>query len=304
MLDLNGKVAAVTGAGSGIGRGISLALARAGADIAAVDIVEERAEKTAAEVRELGRKAIARGADVRDKGALEEMAEACLRELGGLHIAVANAGIGRGGNVLTMTEDDWDIQTDINQKGVFLTVQACARAMVKQNQGGRIITIASLAAERAGPGMAGYCGGKAAVRMMSRCWAQDLAPFGITVNSIGPGLIDTPLAAGLVGEGDQRATNERVIPANRIGLPDDIGRLACWLASDEADYVTGTYNLIDGGLNDASSFGLESPWQQAVQQIREARRSANGSQILGMMDMLANQMRTEGEQQRVARGLQ
>jgi short-subunit dehydrogenase len=152
--------------------------------------------------------------------------------------------------------------------------------------------------------MAGYCGGKAAVRMMSRCWAQDLAPFAITVNSIGPGLIDTPLAAGLVGEGDQRSTNERVIPANRIGMPDDIGRLACWLASDEADYVTGTYNLIDGGLNDASSFGLESPWQQAVQQIREARRSASGSQILGMMDMLANQLRAEGEQQRVLRGLQ
>ena len=304
MLDLSGKVAVVTGAGSGIGRGITLAFARAGADLLCADIAPGRAEAVAAEVRALGRSAVACTADVRDREALVAMAGTAVSQLGGLDIAVANAGIGRGGSILTMREDDWDTQIDVNLKGVFLTVQACAREMVRANRGGRVIAISSLAAERPSGPLFAYCASKAGVRMMARCWAQDLAPFGITVNSIGPGIIDTPLAAGLVGEGDERALTERSIPAGRVGYPDDIGRLACWLASDEAEYITGTYNLIDGGLADRGNWSPNGATAQAVQLIRDARKTMSGEQLLAQIDATTAAAAAQANEQRVARGLQ
>ena len=150
--------------------------------------------------------------------------------------------------------------------------------------------------------MFAYCASKAGVRMMSRCWALDLAPFGITVNSIGPGIIDTPLGAPLIGEGDDRALTERSIPAGRVGYPDDIGRLACWLASDEAEYVTGTYNLIDGGLADAGGWG-GGPMSQLVQGLRDARKNMPGDQLLAMMDAGNAANAVESEKSRVERGL-
>jgi len=305
MFDLTGKVAVVTGAGSGIGRGISLALASQGAAVLASDALLERAEETARMIIEAGGKAAANQADVRDRDALERMADQAVRELGGLHIAVANAGIGRGGSVLTMTEEDWDTQIDVNLKGVFLTVQVCARAMVRQNKGGRIITISSLAAERPAPNLFAYCASKAGVRMMTRCWALELAPFDITVNAIGPGIIDTPLGSPLLGEGDVRRQNEQAIPAGRAGQPYDIGALACWLASDEAEYVTGTYNLIDGGLADGGGFGVnpnpDAPNPRQV--IREARRQMSGDAVLAMVDQMTAAALAEAEARRKERGL-
>lgn len=305
MFDLTGKVAVVTGAGSGIGRGISLAFAKQGAAVLASDALLDRAEETARMITEAGGKAAVNQADVRDREALERMADQAVRELGGLHIAVANAGIGRGGSILTMTEEDWDTQMDVNLKGVYLTVQVCARAMVRQNQGGRIITISSLAAERPAPGLFAYCASKAGVRMMTRCWALDLAPFDITVNAIGPGIIDTPLGSPLLGEGDVRQQNERAIPAGRAGQPYDIGALACWLASDEAEYVTGTYNLIDGGLADGGGFGVnpnpDAPNPRQV--IREARRQMSGDAVLAMVDQMTAAAMAEGEARRKERGL-
>ncbi|HKS91541.1 MAG TPA: SDR family NAD(P)-dependent oxidoreductase [Tepidiformaceae bacterium] len=303
MLNLSGKVALVTGAGSGIGRGSALALAEAGADVFCMDVVDGRAEATAAEVKALGRKSGAFTGDVRSKEAMVEMAAACVRELGRLDIAFANAGIGRGGGILTMTEQDWDDQIDVNLKGVFLTVQACAREMVRQNNGGRIISTASLAAERPSAQLFAYCASKSGVRMMTRCWAQDLAPFGITVNCIGPGIIDTPLAAGLVGEGDDRVMTERHIPAGRVGYPADIGKMVCWLASDEAEYITGTYNLVDGGLADRGAYSPNSEQGQAVQSIRDARARMSGGQLLEMIDRMTAQARAQMEQTRAARGV-
>jgi NAD(P)-dependent dehydrogenase (short-subunit alcohol dehydrogenase family) len=304
MLSLAGKTAVVTGAGSGIGRGIALALARAGADVLCADIAPERGEESARMVRDLGRKSLACVVDVRKKADVVAMAERAGRELGSLDICVANAGIGRGGSVLTMTEEDWDTLIDVNLTGVFLTVQACAREMVRHNRGGRIIAISSLAAERPVAVLFAYCATKAGVRMMCRCWAQELAPFGITVNSIGPGVIDTPLAAGLIGEGEQRARYEQAVPMGRVGYPEDIGRLACWLASNEAEYVTGTYNLIDGGLGDRAGFGTDSPQGQMQQLIREARGTMSGEELLGMIDARAAERLDEITRERAARGLQ
>jgi NAD(P)-dependent dehydrogenase (short-subunit alcohol dehydrogenase family) len=257
-------------------------------------------------VREAGGKAVANQADVRDRDALERMADAAMRELGGLHIAVANAGIARGGSVLTMSEDDWDTQIDVNLKGVYLTVQVCARAMVRQNSGGRIITISSLAGERPSASLFAYCASKAGVRMMTRCWAIDLAPFGVTVNAIGPGIIETPLGSPLLGDSaDVRQQNERAIPAGRAGQPYDIGALACWLASDEAEYMTGTYNLIDGGLADGGGFGVNANpgMPDPRQALRDARRQMSGEALLAMIDQQTAAGMAEFEACRKERGL-
>lgn len=305
MFDLTGKVAVVTGAGGGIGRGISLTLAQAGAAILASDTHIESAEATAELVRKAGGKAAANQADVRNRDDLERMAAQAMADLGGLNIAVANAGIARGGSILTMREEDFDVQMDVNVKGVYLTVQACARAMVRQNTGGRIITISSVAAERPSPGSFSYCGTKAAVRMMTRGWALDLAGFGITVNAIGPGIIDTAMGGPLLGEGDVRQMNEQRIPAGRIGVPLDIGKLAVWLASDESQYQTGTYTLIDGGLNDGSGFGVQADpsLPNPLQVVREARRTMSGDALLAMIDQTAETARPDAIRRREERGL-
>lgn len=284
MLDLTGKVAFVTGSGSGIGEGSALALAQAGADIACTDLDTGRAEATAAQVRELGRKAVALAVDVRDREGLEEAVAATVAELGRLDIAVANAGISRGSNVLTLTEDDLDMVFDVNTKGVFLTVRACAREMVREGRAGRVVVISSVSGERAEQGASAYCGSKAAVRMMTRCWALDLAPFGITVNSIAPGMTETRLWGAVASRGaDHRAQLERELPFGRVGQPADIGNLVCWLASDEAEYMTGSYNVMDGGLLDGRGLTFRDLPERIID-MRERVRSEGGEQVLASLD--------------------
>jgi len=202
MSHLLGKVAFITGGGSGIGRGIAERLARDGADIFIADLDAAGAESTVDLVNQLGRRAAVAKANVAAPGQLEQAAAACVERFGRLDIAVANAGIGRGASVLDMTYKDWQDQLDVNLTGVFLTVQATARQMVRLGNGGRIVCISSLAAENTGAGIWSYSATKAGVRIMVRGWAQELGPAGITVNAIGPGVIDTPLAAGLAGEAD------------------------------------------------------------------------------------------------------
>ncbi len=304
MLDLTGKVAFVTGAGSGIGKGIALAFARQGADLALNDVVAGRAEETAAEAQALGRRTVTAVLDVRDKEATERVLAEAVAALARLDIVVANAGIARGGSILTMSEDDYDTQMDVNAKGVFITVQAGARELVREGHGGRIIVISSVAAERPNAGAWAYCASKAAVRMMTRCWAQDLSPFRITVNSIGPGFIDTPLGAPAVGEGDIRALNERYIPMGRIGMPADIGALAVWLASDEAEYITSTYNVMDGGLVDAGAWGMQTGEPSMRDALLEMTRTMSGGQILDTIDTMTAQALGDFARLRAERGLQ
>ncbi len=276
MLDLSGKVAVVTGAGSGIGRGIALALANAGAAVLASDLLLDRAEETAGLIRESGQRSIALEADAGDPESVVAMAAHATREFGRLDICVANAGLYRNGSILTMPLAEWDRLIAINLTGVYLTVQACAREMVRHGSGGRIVTLSSIAGERASPGGFAYCASKAGVRMMTRCWAQDLAPFGITVNSIAPGLIDTPMGDFIWGH--RKDETAAIVPEGRLGTPDDIGNLACWLASDEAQYVTGTYNVVDGGY-------LDRPQDRTT---LEAQRALNerlsGDELLAAID--------------------
>ena len=253
MSDLTGSVAFVTGGGSGIGRGVCERLARDGADVFIADVDDAGAARTVDLVHQLGRRAANIHANVASKGHLQAAAAECVTQFGRLDIAVANAGIGRGASVLEMSLEDWQLQLDINLTGVFLTVQAVGQQMVRLGHGGRIVCISSLAAENTGAGIWSYSATKVGVRMMVRGWAQELGPHGITVNAIGPGVIDTPLAAGLAGEAGGRIRDnlERATPVGRVGRPSDIAGLVSFMAGSDGEFMSGSYVIMDGGLRDA-----------------------------------------------------
>ena len=277
MVTLDGKKALITGAGSGIGRGTAVRLAREGADVCVVDVDEAGAAETASSVREFGRDALVLRANVASKPQVQEAADRCVAELGGIDIAVANAGIARGGSVLDLDLKDWQDQLDINLTGVFLTVQAAAQRMVAQGRGGRIICISSLAALMAGAGSWGYSATKAGVQIMVRGWAQELGQYGITVNAIGPGVIDTPLAHGLAGDagGPIRQALEQRTPVGRAGRPSDIAGLIAFLSGPDAEFMTGSYLLMDGGLRDARGAISDDPASPLVQErVRHMQTAA------------------------------
>ena len=253
MANLEERVALISGAGSGIGRGAAVRLARDGADICIADIDLDGAEETASLVREFGREACVVRCNVASIGQVQQAADQCVEQLGRLDIAVANAGIGRGGSVLEMPLKDWQDQVDVNLTGVFLTVQAAAQRMVAQGRGGRIVCTSSLAALTTGEAFWAYSATKAGVAMMVRGWAQDLGRYGINVNAIGPGVIDTPLAHALAGDegGPIRTALEARTPLGRAGQPADIAGLIAFLVGPDADFMTGSYIVMDGGIRDA-----------------------------------------------------
>jgi NAD(P)-dependent dehydrogenase (short-subunit alcohol dehydrogenase family) len=267
---LEGKVAFITGAGSGIGRGTAVRLAREGANICIADIDMDGAEETASMVREFGRDAITVKVNVASKPQVQAGADRCVTELGRMDVAVANAGIGRAGSVFDMDLKDWQDQLDINLTGVFLTVQAAAQRMKELGNGGRIVCISSLAALNTSSMMWSYSATKVGVKMMVRGWAQDLGQYGITVNAIGPGVIDTPLAHGLAGDegGPIRTGLEERTPLGRVGRPSDIAGLISFLAGPDGEFMTGSYLLMDGGIRDATGQrpGAMNPEDPRVQE--------------------------------------
>jgi len=291
MSQLLGKVAFITGGGSGIGRGVAERLARDGADIFIADIDAAGAEMTVNLVTQLGRRAAVVKANVASPAQMEQAVARCVETFGRLDIAVANAGIGRGGPVLELSIEDWQTQLDVNLTGVFLTVQATARQMVKLGNGGRIVCISSLAAENTGAGIWAYSATKAGVRIMVRGWAQELGPAGITVNAIGPGVIDTPLAEGLAGEADGliRQSLERRTPVGRVGKPADIAGLVSFMAGPDGEFMSGSYVIMDGGLRDARA-GWEpaggAPEPEAIREIERimSRGQTRREQMQALID--------------------
>jgi len=255
------RVAFVTGAGSGIGRAIAERLARDGADVAVTDIDLEGANETAELVRSAGRKAHVAQLNVASEEQMREVVDASVAALGRLDIAVANAGIARGGTILDMPAKEWQDQIDVNLTGVFLTGQATARKMVELGNGGRIVCMSSLAGELSGAMSWGYSATKAGVRMLVRGWAQELGAHGITVNAIGPGIIETPLASMLAGrpEGPVRQQVEALTPAGRVGKPSDIAGLVAFLVGPDGGFMTGSYLIMDGGLRDARPNAMPDP---------------------------------------------
>ncbi|MFQ5698071.1 MAG: SDR family NAD(P)-dependent oxidoreductase [Myxococcota bacterium] len=266
MGQLDGRVAFITGGGSGIGRGIAERFAREGADVCIADIDIDGARETAERVRKEGRRSRVVACNTASLPQVQAAVQACVDDLARLDICVANAGIGRGGSILELSLKDWQDQLDVNLTGVFLTVQACARRLVEQGEGGRIVCMASLAAELTGAQSWSYSATKAGVRIMVRGWAQELGPHGVTVNAIGPGVIDTPLARALAGEegGAIRAAVEARTPLGRVGTPADIAGLATFLAGPDGAFMTGSYLMMDGGLRDARMAGEPDPGDPRV----------------------------------------
>jgi 2-deoxy-D-gluconate 3-dehydrogenase len=251
MLDLTGKTAIVTGAAMGIGRGIALMLAHAGANIVVADINLEGARKVVGEIEALERKALVIEADVSKAVDIKRMVEATVDKFGGVDILVNNAGIIPLKPALDLEEEDWDQVQDVNIKGTFLCSQAVAREMVKQGRGGKIVNLASI--DGVYPLMVGfthYDATKAAVIMLTKSLAKELAPHKINVNAVAPGIVDTPgvwKLAEPLGLDPNVVFSPR-IPLGRLQQPEDVAKAVLFLASDGAEYITGICLFVEGGF--------------------------------------------------------
>ena len=243
---LTGKVGLVTGAQQGIGRAIALALAREGADVA-VNFLDDRAaaERVGQDVRDLGRRAVVVQGDVSRRAEVEAVVERTVKALGPPDVLVNNAGVFPRAQFLELEEREWDHVLGVNLKGSFLTAQAAARALVAAGRPGAIVNLAS-SAVRGDPRGVHYSASKAGVVGLTRAMALALAPHGIRVNAIAPGLTDT--AQPRYGNTEaQIAARAREIPLGRMAQPDEIARVAVFLASDEASQVTGALLHVNGG---------------------------------------------------------
>jgi len=245
-MKLRGRIALVTGAQQGIGRGIALAFAREGADVA-VNYLDDcaAAEKVLREVHAAGRRAVLVQADVARPTDAQTMVAQVLSELGGLDVLVNNAGVYPRVPFLEMRETDWDHVVDVNLKGGFFCAQAAARAMVAAGRRGSIINMASQAVRGAVRGVH-YSASKGGVVAMTRATALELAPHGIRVNAIAPGLTDT--AQPRYGNNEEElAAMASAVPLGRMAQPDDIAAVAVFLASDDARHITGQTVHVNGG---------------------------------------------------------
>ena len=241
---LQDKVAMVTGAGSGIGRGISVRMAEEGADIVGIDLNEKGMGETASAVQALGRNVLMLKANVAVPQEVEQIVEEAIRACGRIDILVNNAGVEWSATLTKMTEECWDKVLNVNLKGVFLCTQAVAKRMAERRYG-KIINISSVAGKAAIFGGANYCAAKAGVIGLTRVTAVELAKKGINANAICPGPIDTPMFQSIPEKYQQQMVDS--VPKGRVGTPRDIANLALFLATDEADYITGQAINCDGG---------------------------------------------------------
>jgi glucose 1-dehydrogenase len=258
MQRFQGKIALITGAARGIGRGIALELAKEGADIIVNDLPARPGEKgpegTAEEVRALGRRAIAVEADVSNREQIAAMFAKAIAEFGRIDVVVANAAMSIREPVIEANWENFEKTIQVTQFGVVHITQAGAQQMVKQGQGGKIVIIGSILSEVPMKTSAAYNMSKAAVNHYARTLANELAEHRINVNVINPGYIDTPGERAFATE-EQIAESAKVLPWKRLGTPYDIARAAAFLASDDADYVTGTALVVDGGYRGAMKVG-------------------------------------------------
>jgi len=248
MFDLKGEKAIVTGGGQGLGREMALALAEAGADVAVVQRRVEVAEKTAEEIRKLGRDSFAMKVDVSKAEDAKNMVEAVKDRFGKIDILINNAGVDHHVSAVELTEEDWDRMIDINLKGEFLGCQMVGREMIKQRKGS-IINIASICAFIVvRPQLqVHYDVAKAGVAQLTRCLAMEWAKYNIRVNAIAPGYMKTPMLARNLGPGKIGEQWVKLTPMGRLGEPYEIKGLALFLASKASSFITGSTILMDGG---------------------------------------------------------
>ncbi len=246
---LEGRRALVTGGSRSIGRGIALGLAREGADVA-VNYRQSHADAAdvVRRIEEMGRRAVAVQGSTASRSDVERFVAAAHDFLGGIELLVNNAGILKRTPLLEIAEEEWDEIVDVNLKGYFLVGQAVVRRMVEAGGGGAVVNVSSAGQAVAAPNLAHYCVSKAGVEMLTKQMALELAPHGIRVNAIAPGLIETDMNRADIAQDDFRERRLARIPMGEIGAPDDVVGAVVFLASnDEARLVTGATLFIDAG---------------------------------------------------------
>ena len=264
---MDGKVALITGGASGIGRACGLRFAAEGASIVVADLNGDRAANVVDEINELGRPAVAVAVDTSSQEQNDAMADAAVDAFGRIDACVAAAGISHAAYVsreideqagndrfdrgdmffIDKSLESWQRVIDVNLTGVMLTNQAVARKMM-DNGGGAIVNISSIAGTNVLKGSADYCVSKAGVWMLTRCAALELSRYGVRVNAVGPGYIQTSMSGAVLGNERWVAARERETPMGRLGVPDDIANACLYLCSDEASFVTGEIIFPDGGV--------------------------------------------------------
>ena len=254
---LERKTVIVTGAGRGIGRAIALSLAKEGANIVISDINLKEAKQVAKEIEDLGQTSLAVKTDVTSKNDINELMNKTIEKFSSLDILISNAGVSSMENVIDMPEEKWDFNMDVNLKGTFLVTQAAAKHMISQ-QKGKIICTASMAGKGGVATQAHYNASKHGVVAYVKSLAQELAPYGITVNSICPGSIKTSMqdrevqwSANIRGAGTTpeniREEMANFTPLGRIGLPEDVAKVVVFLATDDSAFMTGQAINVTGG---------------------------------------------------------
>ena len=245
---LKDKVVLITGASTGIGRAIAIEMARQGANVVVNYIGKpDAAQEVVREIENDHGAALAIEADVSNSDQVGHMISQTISQLGRVDVLVNNAGIEKESPFLDKPESEFDAVIEVNLKGPFLCTQAAARDMAKRKKG-TIINISSVHEDLPFPGYSAYCAAKGGLRMLCRDLALELAPHGINVINVAPGAIDTPINKRTLADPEKKLALKREIPLGRVGEPQEVAKLVCYLASDDAAYITGTTVVIDGGL--------------------------------------------------------
>jgi len=248
-MKLADKVILVTGSSQGIGAGIALRLAQEGADIVLnYHSHPEEADAVKAQITALGRRAVSVGADLSTVAGVTKLIGDGVAGLGRIDILVNNAGVEKNASFWDVAETDYDLVLNTNLKGPFFTTQAFVKHLQGRNAGGKIINISSVHEELPFPHFTSYCASKGGLKMMMRNLSIELAPLGITINNVAPGAIETPINTKLLNDPEKLKALLANIPLNRLGKPADVAGAVAFLASSDADYITGTTLVVDGGL--------------------------------------------------------
>ena len=246
---LTGKVALITGSAQGIGKAIAVRLAQEGADIIIVDRSDDnRAEEVLAEIKALGRRVIIDAGDIGNVADNKRLIADSVAKMGQIDSLVYNAGIEHNASFLDITEANYDAVLDVNLKGTFFITQAFVQRLRDTQRPGRIINISSVHEELPFPHFTTYCTSKGGLKMLMRNLAIELAPYGITVNNIAPGAIETPINTRLLNSPELLKALIGNIPLGRMGTPEDVAGMVAFLAGPDSAYITGTTMVVDGGL--------------------------------------------------------
>jgi NAD(P)-dependent dehydrogenase (short-subunit alcohol dehydrogenase family) len=248
LFDLTDKVALVTGASRGLGKAMAIALAKAGCHVALNARSADSLKEVSEEIQRLGRRLLLAPGDIGDEGQVERFVKQTLQEFGRIDILVNNAGIWEGTYLVRLKKEDWDKVIQTNLTGTYLTAKAVARVMLKARSG-KIINISSVSGFRGSPESLAYCAAKAGIIQMTRVMAIELAPAGVQVNCIAPGLFATDMTKEYTEDPEAMKIYLARIPSQRYGQPEELAGTVVFLASKASDHITGQTIVIDGGAS-------------------------------------------------------